>query len=369
MGMMNGQENYVGKWFDVQKKMFDVWKENATPKFAKDFSGYFEGNKLVTDGMKSSIDMYNKWYEAVSDMYKGNNTMLGDNTYFDFYNNMMSGANVYSNLKRFWDDMRDKFVGNESNDAQTFISYIKVDEYMKELSDKFVPYLPEPAQKLFQEAMQMQEMFMNRTEKFFEPWTKNANQLQELLGKSMLGDQDAFRQYAKIWNDNYKTSFGQLVDMTKLDMGKDFYNKQMESMNAFVKYYNNLNEFGGTIVKVGYESMDKIVKNYQEMLKEGTQPKTFQEFYTYWWTENQDSYKKLFNNEDFTNLMEQVVEAGNTFKKNYQKLVEEQLEQLPFSTKKDMESLSKALNDLRKEVKNLGKDMNNDKKPAKAANS
>jgi hypothetical protein len=63
----------------------------------------------------------------------------------------------------------------------------------------------------------------------------------------------------------------------------------------------------------------------------------------------------LFSTEEYSKLQSKVLDASVNFKKEYDKLLEKQLEFLPFPSKSDMDGVYQTLDDLKREVRDLKK--------------
>lgn len=343
------KKGIMDEWFNMQNKTFKMWQESLTPKADKN-------KKPIGETVKSSVDVYNSWYESVSDIYKQNySKVFGDNDYFSAYNNMLAGANVHSNLKRFYEDLLGKFVDGAQGYGGKNMWQPNSEEFMKTLSDNFVPFLPQPIQKLYKEYVQMQKMLSNGIGGFNQSLSSDAKELQEVMFRSMLGDKQAVYEYAYLMNDNYKKTVEQFMNIPKFGVNNDLFNMEMKNINIFTDYYNTLSQFSEKLTRVGYQSMEAVIEKYKETLKDGAQPKSFEEFYTFWWNLNEEAYKELFKSEDFEAMIEQVNNAGKELKNSYETLIEKQLDQQPFATKKDLESLKETIEELKKELKSTAK--------------
>ena len=53
------------------------------------------------------------------------------------------------------------------------------------------------------------------------------------------------------------------------------------------------------------------------MLEEGTNPKLYKQFYEYWMKQNKVAYQNLIGTDEFSKLIEQVLEAGTNYRKNF----------------------------------------------------
>lgn len=93
------------------------------------------------------------------------------------------------------------------------------------------------------------------------------------------------------------------------------------------------------------------------MVVAGTNPKTYKEFYDYWWKTNEEAYLKVFATPEFSEVMGKALDAGVNFKKEFDGLVEKQLEFLPYPSRNDMDSVYKTLDSLKREIRSLKKEI------------
>jgi len=103
--------------------------------------------------------------------------------------------------------------------------------------------------------------------------------------------------------------------------------------------------------------MQKVATNLGEMFRKGQAPKTFKEFYTLWWTTNEETVHELFKNPEFSRLLGRVTDAATQVRKRYDDVMEEYLKALPVPTRSEMNDLYKTLYMLKKEVRKNTKQM------------
>ncbi|WP_129596620.1 poly(R)-hydroxyalkanoic acid synthase subunit PhaE [Anaerophilus nitritogenes] len=343
---MNTQQqnnNFLDQYIKLQKDMFQVWKES-----------FFINNKEKEChhqiDEKSPIGLWNDWMnKSYQAFFKNINPIKESSTQWG----MLNASEIYQSLYEFWKNLSTMHDQEQGEDFYT--NWQK--EYSKILSNHFMNYLPDFSKKLLKESMNTYEIYLNTSKNFYIPWINNLSEGQELLGKSFMGDADAFLEYGKLWRGNYEKTFGKVFDLPGIGIGKEYFENEMKRADAFVSYMNTVNEFFMNLYKVGSETMERIIKEHEKMLKNGSQPKTFKEFYEYWWRENEKAYMNLFKTDDFSKLLGKVVDAGLIVKQNMDKFFEEQLDFLPFPKMSHMKSLYKTVYDLKKEVKKLNKEI------------
>ncbi|TCO77977.1 poly(R)-hydroxyalkanoic acid synthase subunit PhaE [Marinisporobacter balticus] len=344
MCTQQSDSNFMDQYFEFQKNMLHTWQKSFMPNREE------KNTDPITE--KNPMDFFNQWTNASYDAFSKNINFMKENT---ASHGMLGALETYQNLYKFWNNL---ILENDKAPLDKFYSHWQK-EYTKMLSNHFMNFLPDSVQNLLKDPIDTYQMYLNTSKNFYTPWLNNFSASQSLLGKSFTGDQDAFLDYVKLYRKNYEKTFGKFFDIPALGLGKEHFENEMNRADAFISYTNTVNEFFVTIYKVGTETMEHIMKEYQSMLTKGTHPKTFKEFYEYWWQENEAAYTNLFKTDDFSKLLSQVVDAGLILKQNTDKFFEEQLDFLPFPKMSDMKSLYKTVYDLKKEIKNLNKEMKN----------
>ncbi|KGK88220.1 hypothetical protein DP73_13060 [Desulfosporosinus sp. HMP52] len=351
---MSENMDFMEMYFENQKKMFDYWQDLmnvvVTPK-DKAQGKKEEPNSDFEESLRPTQEMTKQWFEF-NDQYLKNISKV----FFPLqFNKIFSGANIYQNLYEIWEDLIKTFTGKDSDPITFCNKWIK--DYQKLLSSNFIFYLPEQVQNFSKKFIEIYSLSTDTSQKFLHPWLEGSQTLQNLLTKSITGDKTAYIEFVKLWNEKFSSTYGKIFNMPIFSMNRELMQKQMHSINASINFINTMSEFFATMAKVSQETFEKIIKDYQEMLVKGNNPKTFKEFYEYWWKQNEAAYHKLFGTDEFSKLISQVMDAGVNFKKEFDSLLENTLKFLPYPTRTDMDSLYRTLDDLKREVRALKKEV------------
>jgi len=350
MYSQNTFNEIMNQWVDTQKKIFTTFQETFTP------NNVDEKQNEIND-TSNPMEFFNPLNKINKDLLENNMKLFGKSTPFEIFNKMTNSTDAYYTLYNFWQNfISDATIGDSDSITKFYSQWQK--QYMNIFSETFAPFFPQPMQDSLKVSTDIFKTYFNTTKNFSFPWTENAKTFQDLTVKGCLGDNDALLKYTKLFRDSYDKTFGKVFTAPIMGISRESFEKQINSMESFTNYLNTQNEFYATIYSVGSETMKKIMTNYQDMLKNGNSPETFKEFYTYWWKENEEAYKNLFNTDDFSKLLSQLTEASISFKKNFDTLLEEQLQCLPIPTKTDMNSLYKTIYNLKREVRSLKTEIN-----------
>ncbi|OFI01500.1 poly(R)-hydroxyalkanoic acid synthase subunit SynIIIE [Clostridium acetireducens DSM 10703] len=348
----NLYENLMENWIESQKKFIDVWQEGFKLNTQEDL----KEEKSKED--KSQGNVFNKWLEMNNEIIKKNMEFFNPDKVQSIFKNVTNGFDYNCNLFNFWQDLSKKVLNNDLGD---FYKQWQ-DKYKSIISNNLVAFFPMYMQEGLINYLSVYNNYYKFLGKFYEPWIKDFQKINELMVKGLYGENEAYIEIIKICRENYNESLGKFLKAPILGISREYFEKQLDSIDAFIEYIDNFSEFSATIYKVAYDTMNKIIKEYEKMSKEGSQPKTFNEFYQYWWKTNEKAYKELFQTDYFSKLMSNVVEKGCEFKRDLDILLEKQLKLLPVTTKTDIESLYKTVYDLKKQVRTLKKELEEIKK-------
>ncbi|QHI72815.1 poly(R)-hydroxyalkanoic acid synthase subunit PhaE [Aminipila terrae] len=341
--------NVMDQFFDMQKNMINVWQEAFLPKTdAKEQ----KSEKMSKEAPEDTMDFFTKMMDFNSKLF----SPFNDGNAFEIFKKMSFGTDVYYNVYKLWEDLNKQAFKPEMKEYTEMYGKWK-DEYMNFVKQSVIPYLPKPMQSFVKEPMEIMEMYKGFVEKFYGPWIESSEVLKDYMVQGTYKNPIAYLDFMKLWEDNYSKSFGKILNSPTMGFNKEYYEKQQESMDTFVKYMTLLGEFSANIFSVAQKTMEDILDNYMEMQKSGNQPKTFKEFYEYWSKENENAYLKLFNTEDFSKLFSELVDSSMVFKMRYDGLIEEYLKFMPIPTKSEMNSLYKTVYDLKKQVKDARKEL------------
>ena len=279
-----------GQYFGLQQEMFDFWTDMFAD-FLQVEKGKGEGAKsadqaatgIFNSSVKPYLDFTNRWMELGNQMFSKSLNPLGAKEAQMAWEKIFSGANLYQQLYNFWQNLTNQLPFSATNQAAPFCKEWQ-NAYYEFFAKNFVPHLPEQIQFMFAEPVNLFRVYSGLTMNLFQPWLDNIGTFQELTAKNLSGDKKSYLELIRLWNQNYEATFGKLFKAPVLGMYRQELEKQMLSFDAFMKYVNAFNEFYWAIYKIGMETTENIVQDYQGMVGDPNQPKTFRDFYQYWWT-------------------------------------------------------------------------------------
>lgn len=345
--------DFMNQMFSAQKNMFDAWqnmvmpnRNNTQEKTAN--AGFMDFASWQDQAMKNFKEM-NDWYAAMFTSSSGSPA--------EIFKKMNQSVEVFNNIGKVWESLNAKAFTPDIEGMQRVFEEWSA-QYWKFIEDFYIANMPPPVQKTYRQYADVAESYQTVMKNFFSPWTESSNQFKDLaFNGSSFTHFESFLEMIKLWKENYDKSYSKLLNSPAMGLNRELLEKQYDSMDKAIKFVTSSMQFYGQVFKVSQNTMQKVITDYTEMLKEGTQPKTMEEFHKYWAKEIDKSFDNLYLTDDFSKLMSTVVDSTMELKKEADKLMEEYLALLPLPRKSDMDSLYKTIYTLKKEIKSLKKEL------------
>lgn len=347
----NPFKNILQEWQSNQEKVLELWKGTFSEFQPDKMMNYFGSYNQLPQNMAKT---YENWYDITSknlgEIINWVPTQVGQNS----LEKIFQSTQTYTNLFNFWNEHiknYSQFSGGMSPQKMQELSKDWMGVYNNVVQSLFSQGLGENLTGFLNHTGELSESYKDTIEGFMGPWLSSYKDLNDLAAKALQGDKNSYMEFLKAWNDSYQSSYGKILRMPALGLNRESSEKVLSSMESYTKYMNMVNEFLASLQKVSYDVMEKLMNKMQELEKEGKSPETFKEFYRIWLDTNEDAFVELFKKDTFAKMLSEMVDSGVDFKKRYEDLLQEMLKNLPIPTNKEMDSLYKAVYELKKEVK------------------
>ena len=359
---MEEKNNIFTQGMNMQKSMMDMWTKTYDNLMSVSKNYVATGDEAPVNVFKDSADAYVNFMNSWGEQFK-QYQLPQVSTYFNFKDQqdllqkLFTSQSVYQDLFTFWKELAEKAPYDTPEKIQELTDQWK-DKYVDITKTFFIPMLPENLKAVAEHSTDLIQEYSNFNSGIFQPWIENAEELKDILSRVAKGEKEAISEFFKSINDSYDQSFGKIFNIPGLGLNREAFEQQMQSYDSYVKYIISFNELYSLVYKVSVETMEKLVKQYQNMYNEGKIPKTFKEFYEIWWKTNENAFIDLFSTAEFSKLFGKFSEKFCDFKIKSDKLLEMQLKALPLPSKTDMDGLYKTVYDQKKEIRALKKAVN-----------
>lgn len=344
--MTDYKESY-DKFFEAQKNMYEAW--------AKTFKVSEEEGKpkppfLAPEDFFKSIEEANK--DIMSKM-RG--------TPREVYERIKESNAAYYNMYKMWNDSAKEGLKEGQEKSEEAYRAWKED-FRKNLLENYMVFVPESIRGLSDKVMELGTSYEQIMGRLWEPWQESISFFNDSMAKAFTMDPSAYKDYLQGWRETYKATYSKMLDMPVVGILREQLENQEDSIDKYYEYVSVASSFWGRIFEIAAETTEQVFRDYLEMMEEGKEPKTYDEFYEYWSTAIVKSYDKLFFSDDFSKVAGGVINAMSDFKAYSDKVLEDYLQSWPIPKNSDMRSLYKTVYDLKKEVRSLRREIDQLKK-------
>jgi hypothetical protein len=354
--MSEQSKSFLDGWWEMQEKVFGAWKDSMgylrPDKMTELYEKQLEFLKATAWPGGDPTRFYQDWLkqsaESMQEMVRWAPGGVGGET----MDKLLRATEVYTKLLTFWQEFAAGMPGKSESQKWQRFAETMLDSYNSVMDAFFAVNLPDAVKVLIRSPLEIGEMYRKALTNLLEPWLESSEVLQEKYTKVLQGDRQAYMDFTRAWYEASQESAGKFLRMPALGLSKDNVEKILGSLDSFNKLVSSVFTFSATMYRVGYEVMRKLMQDMSELSQKGAAPESFKDFYKAWWQANEEAYFQLFKTESFSKILGEVVDASVSFKKRYDDLLMDVIAgSLPVVTNRDMDSLAKAVYDLKKSQK------------------
>lgn len=324
--------NPYQQFFEAQKNMFDDW-QNSMKTAIKDFNAQ-QGVDFNPD------DFYTKMYEGSQ----------------QFWEKVGEGSKSYHAIYELWKSLSEKNTALDSK-ASLDIYNVWRKQHFSLIKDTMIPHLPEYMKNFAGKYVESMESSSEVMSDYLKNWAENDDALKHAFYDALGDGPKGYVEYLETWQKSYEKTFGKMLSAPTFGRDMEFWQSQKSSFDRFIRYSIAATKFYTSLADIAQDATEQVIKDYAEMHAQGTQPKTFDEFYKYWSRTVSKNYEKVLFSDEISVLAGNMVNEMAKFKMEHDKLCEFYLAYLPVPKKSDMDNLYKTVHEMKKELRTLKRAM------------
>lgn len=352
---MSDNKDLTTPWWEAQRKVTEFWQQafkqfepaNMTEMFSKQMELFYgQGKNPGNDFMQ----FYTQWLNQSGTAFREMAKWMPEGAARQTMEKMLQAGETWAKLYSFWSENMVAMPGkNEFGKWQEFSAQM-MQNYDQVLDSLFAVSLPEPVKTVMKSPAELCEIYHDTCQNIIEPWVKVTPQLQEKMAGVFQGDRNAYAELQELWLKTLEEAWGKVLKMPMFGQNREAVEKALRGLDTYIRMVSATNRFSSNLYKVGYDAMEKIMKNMTAAA--GTEPTSFHDFYTLWWQTNEEAYNELFKSESFSEILGETVDAFVSFKRQSDDLIAEAIRNnLPLPTNKEVDSLSKSVQQLKRNVR------------------
>lgn len=324
-----------------QKRMFEDWQKMfgyMNPQ------NYYKQNPY--DVWLNMMNMYNP-FEASKFMPEFN---------LDVFEKMMNSQKLYLGAYEGWKNFNENVIKPGNKIYKENVDQM-VEQFNKIFLNNLLPLMPKEIQGLMTDTQSYFNTYFKSLENFLGPWSSAYQNIADITMESIFDDPMKLSDTLIQWKKAYDQTFGILVKSPVVGSAREMLEQNNKAIDAMIEMLVSVSEFLTKSSTVGYKYSKDAFTDYIKSLEKGEGVKTFKEFYDMWSKHVENAMETYFYTDEFSKLIAKTADSAMIFKIEYNKLVEKALADLPIVTISQVDNVYKKVYDLRRELRNLQKEM------------
>lgn len=332
-------------FWDQQQQFFKTWNDT----FMNKMPGMSTYENMYKSMMPGMTDYWTKVKELMPNPQDTWKTVFKAMPSFESMASVwpvkIPGMDLYGKVFDLW-----KGLGDPASFLQNYQH--QYSELMQEFMKNF---MPAGSLGFFEKPQELLDACVNYYKEVLSPWMEIDTSILERLA---MGDRRAYTDFFHEFNQKYEESFAKMFSMMGMGANRESNQDQMQAISTYIKMLFAAGEMAGLILDSFKDSMQRLVERYNKGLQEGKVLTTFREFYDFWYGVTEEVLLELLNTDEFARIFGDFSDKYSKYMIATNKVYERMLSTLPIPTKTDMDSLYKTVYDLRKDVRDLRRELN-----------
>ncbi len=352
---------------DKTTDFFDTWL-NSQREFIKNmmdlttnvqsfFSNYGDKRSESPDAPEGFFNLYNSWIRTVGKSFDEIMKNFRGGAGKDSFSKIFSGADAYMKLYDSWAPIFKAIQENTFN-AESIKELTDPSKY-KEVIDKVFGFSsPGTFTELYGQGAKIVETWGSSAQTFMKPWIEAMQKNAESLPALLKGEPEPVLNAFHNFYNAFESTYGKTFKIPTVGKDREKIELMLRCLDRFNVYLAKNTEFQHKIYVTGQDAMENVIKAVAEKIKEGTEVKSYNEFFKIWTDLNEKAYYELFKTEEFSEIQGELLDSALAARRDFQTIMELSLEDYPIALRSEMDDVYKTIYELKKKVRNLEKKLN-----------
>ncbi len=297
--------------------------------------------------------MMNQWYEMLSNATATAQRTLQSGTLQDAYRNMMNTTDGYARFAQLWSPMW-KSIQDKTFNTDMFRQMMNPAQY-KEMLDQYFGFMPEQLRTYIQQGSGLMQ---DAVKQMMAQGQNGMGQMKQMVGGMMPNTGDMFGAMLNNYNSFYGAMQNAMAPMARMSTPNQYtksLNEWNDIANRMVQYSIKNAELQYLVYEQGAKVMEDLAQNLQEKMQSGEEVTSMMGLYQEWMNLSDKTFVKLFESEEYSQLMAEVSGMQMRLKKDTELQMEKALVNIPVATRSELDDLYKTIYDLKKQVRQMEK--------------
>ena len=332
---MENANDYFNAWMKNQNQAFEVLREQS------------ERLQSFYKGAGAEQNPFEAWRKMALDAVGG----ADSDTLKESLLKTFGSSGAYQKLFELWQPVLESMQSKTFDPAawQGLMDPARI----KEVVDTLFNFDAEAMTRLQEQIRQFSSMFPGNFESFGKPWADAAMQNMQSLPQLMQGHPEVLMQMFHTLYGAFDSTIGRSFHIPAVGKDREKVELMARCMDDMSVYAAKNIEYQHVMYQTGTEAMQKVLAELALKAQSDEKLEKFADFFDLWISVNEKTFYELFQTADFSKLKGELLDAGLSARKNYFKLMEMHLFDLPIALRSEMDDLYKTIYELRKKVKKM----------------
>jgi class III poly(R)-hydroxyalkanoic acid synthase PhaE subunit len=334
-------ETMTQTWTEAQKKMWEGWfgmMQGASGNSAMPFS--------------NMPDMMTQWQKMASQSMEAW-SVGSDPTVQNIGRQLVSSQEMImrfmQNITQAWQAIAPKMQAGE--DWQSVLQ-----DYSSQWVQNMFG-LPTGAMSVNKDTNELFQFYMTEWQKMAQPWMMSMMQSPGNMGHLMMGGSSELAQLTKFHWDVYERTFGGMTEVPGMGYNRELNAKLLRSFDSWVDMQQASAEYHAVLSKTLGQSFQDLMQKLVTMAEKGEVIDSMQDLMNLYFETVDEAFTVMYVSEEYLEIQKKMAGAGMTNKMRQQEVFEVMLGMFDLPTRSELDDAYRALNDLRREVRSLKREL------------
>lgn len=337
-------EEQYWQWADWQHQQMKQWQDTLE-KSQKAF-----GDFVPKDTTTAAQAWLNTLWKSMDQMTKA----VSGNLQKGMVENVLSSMDAYAKVFNLWLPLQHDIL-NKSFDPERYKALFRPEAYQPVMDRIFEFISPDATKEVYTQTLNLWQQVMGSGHATVARLAEMMAHAMKSIPSLMVTDPSSAVAVMDHLNQAYKAAMSPLLNDAS---GHLFPAEQMTAIyEKYQAYTRRFAEFQQMIYTHGQRALEQVADRVAEMIKAGDDISTYDAFFKLWLDTNETVFLDLFETQEFSTLQNQLLEEGLALRAELQKWMEQTLAGYPVVLRSEMDELYKTVQDLKRKVNSLEKQM------------
>ncbi len=356
-----GMNNWKSFYENLFKTQYEALQNsyNQNNNWFKQFTASMNSNPFNMQwNNMPNMDMFGNWNKSFADMYKGMmNNFTGNGSTKDVFEGLFNHTQSFMKFYELWNPVMDAMKKNNFS-ADMMKNLMKPEAY-KEFMDSFFGFMPAGAKDMFTNAQtQWTESMQNFSKQGMDMYKNMGAQFQQFMPNGNNIFAEMLSNYTNMYNQmqNAFAPFAKLITPNAFTKNTEAMSNIMDMMNRY-QILNSQMQYMTYVT--GVKAMDQMGLNMAAKMQEGKTFDSMQDMFKEWLNTSDKYFVELFETEEFSKIQAETSALSLRIKGAIDAQMEGMFANVPLVPRSEMDELYKTVYELKKRVRTLEKELEN----------